>query len=311
MAPAIEQNRLKAALLAMLAVGLSCIQDALVKGVSGELPAYEAVVVRTLTSLPMLYGYLWLRERQTKIWPENIGLILARSFILCGGYFCFVLSLAALPIATSVSIYFTMPFFVAALAGWALGERVKAYRWAAITAGFIGVLIMVRPGADTFEPAAILALASAFLYALGQMMGRKASQSSSPAIIATWQTIIYLAVGLGIGLLAPLFAGMAGDSKVLNFLLRPWVMPDLTQFFILLGMGVLGTLGSVIFVAAYKIAEANFVAPFEYTALLWAVINGIIFFGDFPDLYTMTGAAIVILAGLWMLRRDLATTAKT
>ncbi len=303
-----EQNRRNAAIIAVVAVGFACMQDAIVKGVSHDIPAYQTVIMRTLTSLPLLYGYLWLRERQTSMWPSNLGLILVRSILLCAGYFCFVLSIAALPIATSVSIYFTMPFFVAALAGWSLGERVRVYRWIAITVGFIGVLIMVRPGVETFEPAALLALASAFLYAVGQLISRHTSQTSSPIVIATWQTLIYLGAALTIGLVAPLFADLAGSSKVLGFLLRPWTMPTGLQLALLIGNGIFGTIASVLFILAYKTAEANYVAPFEYTSLLWAVVNGIVFFGDFPDLYTMTGAAIVVLAGLWMLRRDFAET---
>lgn len=301
----VVQNRLKAALFAVGSVGLASAQDAIVKGVSHDLPAYEAVIFRTVASLPLLFGWLLWSGAASNLFPARmLPLLFLRSIILCTAYFGFVLSIAALPIATSVSIYFTMPFVVAALAGWTLGEKVLPYRWFAITIGFAGVLIMVRPGSDAFQPAAIYALWSAVGYAIGQMIGRHLSLRVESAVIANWQNVTYFAVACLIGLIAPAFSGMAIEDKSLAFLLRPWVWPDAQQFVLLIIMGVLSALASAGFILAYRNAEANFVAPFEYTALLWAVTNGVLFFGDFPDSYTWLGAAIVVSAGIWMLWRD-------
>ena len=124
-----------------------------------------------------------------------------------------------------------------------------------------------------------------------------------PVVIANWQNLTYFTVALCIGLAAPAFAGLDISDKSLQFLLRPWVWPDVHRLVLLVIMGVLSTLASAGFIFAYRSAEANFVAPFEYTALLWAVVNGIVFFGDFPDSSTGTGAVIVIGAGIWMLWR--------
>ncbi len=302
---AAEQNRLKAALFAVGSVGLASMQDAIVKGVSNDLPAYETVIFRTVASLPLLLGWLIYSGALSNLFPSRmLGLLFLRSFILCTAYFGFVLSIAALPIATSVSIYFTMPFVVAALAGWSLGERVPPYRWIAIAIGFAGVLLMVRPGSEAFQPAALFALWSAVGYAIGQMIGRHLSMRIESAVIANWQNVTYFGVAVLVGLVTPLFAQAGIEDKSLAFLLRPWVWPTAQQFFLLIIMGFLSALASAGFILAYRHGEANFVAPFEYTALLWAVANGVIFFGDFPDAYTWGGAAIVISAGIWMLWRD-------
>ncbi len=302
---AAPQERVKAALYAVFAVGLASMQDAVVKGVSADLPAYETIIFRTVSSLPLLLGWLWWSGSFSNLFPGKLlPLLLARSLILCSAYFAFVLSIAALPIATSVSIYFTMPFIVAALAGWSLGERVPGYRWFAICIGFAGVLLMVRPGSEAFQPAAFLALFSAFGYAIGQMMGRHLSMRIAPVVIINWQNITYFAVAVVVGLVAPLFSGMAIEDKSLAFLLRAWTWPDQQQLLLLIIVGVLSTFAATSFLLAYRHAEANFVAPFEYTALLWAVMNGMIFFGDFPDGYTWAGAAIVVCAGIWMLRKE-------
>ena len=159
-----------------------------------------------------------------------------------------------------------------------------------------------------FSIAALLALYSAFGYAAGQMMGRHLSSRVGTEVIANWQNITYLGVGIIVGLAAPLFAGLQIEDRSMAFLLRPWTWPDSQQLALLLVMGLLSVFGSVSFIQAYRHAAANFVAPFEYSGLLWAVLNGIVFFGDFPDAYTCIGAAIVITAGFWMLRRDYAAT---
>ena len=201
-----------------------------------------------------------------------------------------MLAIAAMPIANAVAIYFTMPFFVAGLAGPLLGERVRLHRWLAIIAGFIGVLIMVRPGAGVFEPAALLALLSALGYAVGQMLGRPLSQKVPPIVIATWQNFVY--AGMAIAHRHAVQHGrISAPSRI-----RAWCScrgPGCGRVafdaVLLLGHGVFAACAMILFINAYRLAETNFVAPFEYSAMIWAVFFGIVLFNDFPDAYTWTG----------------------
>jgi drug/metabolite transporter (DMT)-like permease len=197
-----------------------------------------------------------------------------------------------------------MPFFVAGLAGPFFGERVPIYRWIAIIAGFVGVIVMVRPGVQAFEPASLLALYSAFGYAVGQMMGRKLAQHVAPLVIANWQNAVYFVFALLVGIIAQA-AGFAGEShKSLAFLTRPFVWPTLQDFLLLSAVGALAAFTMMSFISAYKLAESSFVAPFEYSGMVWAVVFGLLFFNDFPDLWTWGGMAIVAGAGLFMLAMD-------
>lgn len=304
MAQHANDNRFLAMLCILGGVGLASTQDAIVKSMSGSYPVYEALILRCFGSVPILVAILWRENGFAGLATPLIGRIAVRGFILAFAYLCFVLSIAAMPIANAVAIYFTMPFFVAGLAGPILGEKVRLHRWLAIIAGFIGVLIMVRPGASVFEPAAVLALLSALGYAVGQMIGRPLAQEVSPAVIAVWQNVIYFGVGV---MLAVVFGNVdmsAFKHPSVAFLSRPMVMPTVRDTAVLLGMGVIAAFAMLLFVNAYKYAEANFVAPFEYSAMIWAVIFGLLFFNDFPDVYTWCGAAVVIAAGLLMVWRD-------
>ena len=299
-----RDNRILSIVCILTAVGFASTQDAVVKTMSGNFSAYEAVMFRCLGSFPVLALLLWREGGFARLATPLLGRVLLRAIILCAAYFAFILSIAAMPIANSVAIYFTMPFFVAGLAGPMLGERVRLHRWLAIIAGFIGVLIMVRPGAGVFEPAAILALLSALGYAVGQMLGRPTAQQVPPAVIAMWQNVVYLTVALLLAILFNSFDFSWLTHKSLVFLSRPWVWPGLFDGFVLFANGILAAFGMILFVSAYKYGESNFVAPFEYSSMIWAVTYGLFIFGDFPDSFTWIGAAIVATAGILMVWRD-------
>lgn len=299
-----SDNRALATLCVLAGIGLASAQDAVVKYMSSGYPAYETLLFRCVGSLPVIAFILWKEGRgwslSTPLWPR----VLLRSLILAVAYLSFVLAIAAMPIANAVAIYFTMPFFVAGLAGPMLGERVRFHRWMAIIAGFIGVIIMVRPGAGVFEPAALLALMSAFGYATGQMLGRPLSQKVTPIVIATWQNFVYAAMAIGIGILFHTVDFGSFSHPSLVFLSRPWVWPGAFDAALLLGHGVLAGGAMILFINAYRLAETNFVAPFEYSAMIWAVGYGLLLFGDFPDFYTWVGGGVVIVAGILMILRD-------
>ncbi len=298
------QHRGHAVAYILAAILFATAQDAIVKGVSESLPAYEAIIFRTIVSFPLLVGWLIHSGSVHLMFREHMGALFMRSIILCSAYFAFVASIAALPLATSVSIYFTMPFFVAGFSGYTLGERVPLYRWLAIIAGFVGVIIAIRPSLDSLQPAVFFALYSAFGYAWGQMLGRKLSHRVPSVVVANWQNLIYFVVGAIIAIIVWAMGDTGMSDKSLAFLVRPWAWPDQHQIWLLILMGVMSAIASVLFIKAYSLAEASFVAPFEYSAIVWATFNGIVFFKDFPDQWNLLGTVIVISAGLFMLWRD-------
>ena len=297
-------NRKRAALCICAAVGLASTQDALVKWVSGSYPVYEVLLIRCAVAFVIVGALVQHQGGFVRLLTPHWPRVMLRSLVMCSAYLAFVLSIATIPIADAIAVYFTMPFFVAGLSWPVLGERVRAHRWLAIAAGFIGVMIMKGVSTAIFDPALLLALWSAFAYGLGQLMGRSLSRHVTPVVLAFHQNLVYAAVAL---LLAAVF-GLAGhslpSSGSLAFLTRPWMMPPPGELALMGLLGAIASIAMVLFGAAYKNAEASFVAPFEYTAMFWAVGYGVLLFGNLPDLRVALGGAVVVTAGLWMLWMD-------
>jgi len=141
-------------------------------------------------------------------------------------------------------------------------------------------------------------------YAIGQMLGRPLSQKVAPIVIATWQNFVYAGMAIAMAVLFNTvdFGGFSHPSMI--FMSRPWVWPGAFDAALLLGHGVLAGCAMILFIHAYRLAETNFVAPFEYSAMIWAVGYGLLLFGDFPDAFTWIGGAVVIVAGILMILRD-------
>jgi drug/metabolite transporter (DMT)-like permease len=297
-------NRLAGVLTICGAVAIASTIDALTKYLSGSYPVHEVMVIRCLASVPFFFAMMIFEKSLGSIILKRFGWIVLRGLILASANLSFYLAIAAIPIADAVAIYFTMPFFVAALVAPLLGERVRVHRWAAIAAGFLGVLLMTRPGSGVFEPAALLALWSAFAYGVGQAMARPLSGVVPSSVIVFHQNIIYLLVAL---VLAATFGSgaFANESHAsLRFLMGGWAWPSAADLGLMVLFGVMSAAAMPLFVFAYKLAEANFIAPFEYTAMFWAVLWGMVLFSDFPDLWTWAGAFVVVGAGLFMISID-------
>lgn len=297
-------NHRKAILFAVTAVLFANLQDGIVKSVSGLYPAYEAMLFRGLASTPILAALLLAKFSIVSLNTPHLTWLLLRGLVLCSAYLGFILAIAAMPIANAIAIYFTMPFIVAALSKPFLGETVPWHRWVAMVGAFAGVLAIMRPGTESFEPASFFALWSALGYAIGQMMGRQMSGKVAPIVVANIQNLVYLAAAIALLVLFTLFDFTGSTHKSLAFLTRAFVWPTTPDLLMLLLMGCFAAVTMLCFISAYNAAPANFVAPFEYSGMVWAVLLGLLFFGDFPDTTTWIGFGLIVASGLWMLWMD-------
>lgn len=210
---------------------------------------------------------------------------LARAVLLFAATFCFFLSLKTLPIADALAIFFVNPLVVTVLSALALKERVGPRRWAAVAVGFLGTLVIIRPGMVELNPGTIWALAAGVALGTYFVMTR-AIAGQAHAMVLTFQTNALGAVLMTLAL--PLV----------------WQAPTAPQWAMLAGVGVIATLGHALITRAYEHAEASLLAPFAFTEIVMATLVGWWFFADLPDRWTVAGVAILIASAVYISWRE-------
>lgn len=216
---------------------------------------------------------------------ERKDLQFARSGLMLALTVITVITLLYMPVAEMVALNFVAPLMVVALSVVMLRETVGVHRWLSVAIGFIGVLIIIRPGFGGLGWAALLPLASALCYALYQVLTRMVRLAADPLVALFYTALL----------------GTLAASAVVPFY---WVEPDLKGWGMLIGVGTFAMIGHFLLIKAFARAPASTVTPFTYTELIWAAVFAFIVFGDFPDLWTLVGAAVIIGSGLYVFRRE-------
>jgi drug/metabolite transporter (DMT)-like permease len=274
--------------------GIACFaaMDASGKWVVKDYSVFQLLAVRSslcLLILAALVPFFGGRKamRTPRPWAH-----LARAFASALAFLFFYAALRFLPLANAVAVEFGSPFLVTALAVPLLGERVDVGRWAAVFAGFAGMVLVVKPSAAAVRPEALLALASSFCYAVMMVMTRWISQRAGGSETTfTFVAFVFLV------------------QTIVGYLGGVWQWKPMTALDLALsaGVGVFALGGHYGLTSAFQRAPASVVAPFEYTALIWATLFGFFIYGDFPQPSVWTGVAIIVGAGLYTVRRERST----
>lgn len=219
-----------------------------------------------------------LRARRPVLNVLRAGLLLAEIA-------CFVMAFRYLPLADTHAIAAVYPLIITALSALVLGEFVGPRRWAAVAVGFVGILVILRPGLGVFDPAALLPLAGAALFAVYQILTKIVARTDGMVTIL-------------------LYTGWVGFAATSLIGPAQWTPPDLRGWILLPVAGALGVVGHLLLIKALELAPASILQPFNYTLLLWATTVGFLVFGDLPDGVTIAGAAIVVGSGLYTWWRE-------
>ncbi len=286
-------------------IAIFSVQDLILKLISGDYPLHQAMMLRSLAAVPCLLLIVrWfdggLGGLLSRTWPAMLG----RGLLNFTAYTAYYLALAALPMATTVALYFTAPLLITVLSVVVLHERVSARRWLAVLAGFGGVLIMVRPGGALFDWAALLPVFCGFAYAGSMILARTMGTRDSAAAMAFWGNIAFLLCAAALSL----WFGRGGAADDLHpslaFLTRGWVMPTMRDLLMMASCGVIAAIGLTLLTQAYRIAQSSVVAPFEFTFAFWGILWGWLFWGDLPDAFGWLGIAVIVAAGIYVLRAE-------
>ncbi len=270
----------------LAAVLLFALMDAGLKLLSSRYPPLQVATLRGASSLPFVLVWALLTVPVARLWQVHWPLHLLRGLLGIAMMFGFVYGLQALPLSTAYTLTFVAPLLVTALAVPLLKEKVGPRRWTAIAIGLVGVLVVLRPtGAGMATTHGLAVLLAAVCYALGAITVRVLAQRDSTQAMVLWFMVI---LSLGAGCLAwpawqPLAAG---------------------DYAIIAGVGIAGSLAQVALTEAFRRGEASLIAPLEYTALVWGVLLDAVLWHVLPDGITWLGAAIIVVSGIYLLRRE-------
>ena len=306
MTPAtVQQSNLTGALFALMAVMCFSLNDVGIKFLSDTYALHQVIFIRssigTLVFLtvimPMSGGFKVMRTRRLKMH-------LLRGICVVFANMCLFLGLAAMPIADAVAVFFISPLVITVFSVLFLGETVGARRWAAIAVGFMGVLVIVKPGTSAFQVASLLPMLAAMLYAVIHIVARKIGGTESAATMAFYIQVTFIIASAGFGLTLGHGAYDTETHPSLSFLLRAWGPVMAEDWPILFMLGLSGVMGGFFISQAYRLSEAAFAAPFEYVAMPMAIMWGVTVFGTWPDSTAWIGIALIIGSGLYLLWRE-------
>ncbi|HIF10702.1 MAG TPA: DMT family transporter [Sneathiellales bacterium] len=263
------------------------LMNAAVKYLGGEgYPIVQIVFFRSLIHFLWMVA-LFLPTQGWRIFVTNRpALQLGRSVLQLIALTTYVIGVRHIPLSTAAGVGFTAPLLVVVLSVPLLGEKVGPRRWAAVFVGFIGALVIIRPGTEVFQPANFFILAAAFSYALYQILTRRVSEHDDYRVTGVYT----------------IFASLAISTILVGF---DWKTPDSgLDWLILLTLGIVGGGGHFFMIRAYQYGEASVLGPLDYGQLLGATLLGYLIFAEFPDLWTWVGAGIIIASGLYIARRE-------
>lgn len=275
------------ALLMMAAMAGYTVNDTLLKTLSGDVPLFQVIFVRgCLTSAAVAIIAWRVGAFSKRISRRDSTVIFLRVLGEVGGTYFFLTALYHLPLANVTAIQQTLPMAITLAAMVVLREKVGWRRLGAILAGFVGILLIVRPGAEGFNFYSLYALAAVCFLALRDLATRSLSRETS-SMLVTFVTAVSVTTVFGVA--------SAGNE---------WVTLEASEWLRLAGAAGLIVIGYLCSIMVMRVGDVSFTAPFRYTAILWALVLGWLVFGDWPLPIVLLGAGIVIASGVFTLYRE-------
>lgn len=282
-----RSDNLTGALLMMGSMAAFTFNDAMIKGLSGSLPVFQVMFLRgILTTLMVALVAWWMGALARRLPRADWGPVLWRMVGEIGSAYFFVTALFHMPIANISAIMQALPLTITLAAALFLREPVGWRRMAAILLGFVGVMLIVRPGTEGFTIYSLYGLGAVAFVTLRDLATRRLSRDV-PSMLVTLITSASIMTAFGVASLT-----------------EPWVPVDGRSALLILGAAVMVIGGYLCSIMVMRVGEISFVAPFRYTSLVWALILGWVVFGDWPQTITLVGAAIVVASGLFTLYRE-------
>ena len=276
---------MKAIIFNLLAWVMLPIMDGFAKFLSSDLPVLQITWARYFFTVAFTLPIMFFFFRKNLVWTDTPKLQLIRGLILLTANVCFFYSISIISLAKALTLAFIAPLIVTAFSPIFLGEKVGLRRWSAVIIGFIGSMVVIRPGFVEINLASLAALGTGVMYGFYLIITRKLSSSDNP-------------------LLTLLLTGVVG-AIIISFVMPfVWIKPTLNQWSMMAAIGIFACVGHLFIILSLKYADASKLAPFSYFEIVTNIIIGYYFFSDFPDKWTFLGLFIIILSGIYISRRE-------
>ena len=261
------------------------VMDAYAKFLSSSMDVLQITWARYFFTVVFTLSLMLIFYRQSLVWSKKPMLQLIRGLILVFSTYLFFYSISFISLPKALTLAFVAPLIVTVLSPFFLKEKVGIRRWTAVSIGFIGTLIVIRPGFIEFNLATFAALGNGICYGFYLILTRKLSTSDNP-------------------LLTLLFTGTVGAIILSLFMPSVWINPTSNQWFMMACIGVFACIGHLFLILSLKYADASKLAPFGYFEIVTNIIIGYYFFDNFPDNWTFLGLFIIIISGIYISRRE-------
>ena len=276
---------MKAITFSLLGWMMLPVMDGFAKYLSADLPVLQITWARYFFTVAFTLPVMFFFYNKQLVWSDKPKLQILRGLILLCANICFFYAISIIPLAKALTLAFVAPLIVTAFSPMLLGEKVGVRRWTAVIIGFVGSLVVIRPGFLEINLASLAALGTGVMYGFYLIITRKLSTSDNP-------------------LLTLLLTGLVGLVAVTGVMPFIWVNPNLSQWSMMAGIGVFACIGHLFLILSLKYADASKLAPLGYTEIIPNVIIGYYFFGNFPDNWTFLGLAIIVISGIYISRRE-------
>ncbi|MEQ8710460.1 MAG: DMT family transporter [Rhodospirillales bacterium] len=282
-------DRPVAAILLIVGATLFLVtMDACIKWLVADYPVSQLLFMRSVIGLLPTAVYIWLTWQPGALVIRSYRAHALRTGSALIAMFAFFTAIAEMELAAITSVVLAAPVFITLCSALMLGERVGWRRWAAVVTGFVGVVVILQPTADGLgQPVTLLALVATLAYALMQIFTRRYARSeTAPSMMLSFAMVVCVVTGL--------------------IAVPDWRTPPAADVPVILIAGFCYGIGVIVLTLAYRLAEASLIAPFDYLSLPWAILIGYLVWGDIPTGLMLSGAAIIAVSGIFILRRQAA-----
>ena len=259
--------------------------DGIAKYLSSDIPVLQIVWARYFFTVVITLAFMIPFFRKQLVWTSKPKLQITRGLILVVANILFFYSISIISLAKALTLAFVAPLIVTVLSPFFLGELVGYRRWSAVVIGFLGSLIVIRPGFLEFNIATLAALGTGLFYGIYIIVTRKLHTADTP-------------------LLTLLITGVVGAIILSVYMPFTWVPPTTNQWLLMTGIGLCASVGHFFLILSLKYADASKLAPFSYFEIITNLLIGFYFFGDFPDRYTFLGLFIIMGSGIYVFIRE-------